>query len=434
MITKSKIIFFCFLVLVLSCFGVFMSYAQTADDLRNKIGDRNIEIQKLEEEINTFNKQIDALGKESNTLSRTIKELDLNKKKLSTDIKVTENKISLKNLQIQDLSTNIDSKEGRITVNRSALAQSIKKINEIGLDSTFEVILSQNRFTDVWNQVEELKAVDTEIQTKIGELREIKKGLENDRDIAEEAKNELLELKSQLDDQKKLIDQNISEKNTLLKQTKNQESNYKKLVDEKLRKKKEFEDELRDYESQLKFILDQKSLPGKGVLGWPTDNVYITQLFGRTVAAKRLYASGSHSGVDFRASEGTPVKAVADGVVLGTGNTDLTCPRGSFGKWVFIKHNNGLSTTYAHLSLIKATQGEVISRGQVIGYSGNTGHSTAPHLHLTVYASAGASVVERPSKACGGKIYTMPVGAINAYLDPLEYLPSYTASMVKPDL
>jgi len=120
---------------------------------------------------------------------------------------------------------------------------------------------------------------------------------------------------------------------------------------------------------------------------------------------------------------------VSDGVVLGTGNTDLSCPKASFGQWILIQHNNGLSSTYAHLSLIKVTKGERVSTGQIIGYSGNTGSSTGPHLHLSLYASEDAegnpavSVKSIPSKSCLGKILTQPIAATNAYLDPMKYLP-----------
>ena len=66
----------------------------------------------------------------------------------------------------------------------------------------------------------------------------------------------------------------------------------------------------------------------------------------------------------------------------------------------------------------------------MIGYSGNSGHTTGPHLHLTVYASngidgeEGARVAERPSTGCTGKTYRMPLAPTNAYLDPLLYLPA----------
>ena len=80
-------------------------------------------------------------------------------------------------------------------------------------------------------------------------------------------------------------------------------------------------------------------------------------------------------------------------MIVGTGNTDE--PRGcySYGKWILIKHENGLSTLYAHLSLIKVNAGETVNTGDIIGYSGNTGYSTGPHLHLTVYATQGVKIV-----------------------------------------
>jgi murein DD-endopeptidase MepM/ murein hydrolase activator NlpD len=156
------------------------------------------------------------------------------------------------------------------------------------------------------------------------------------------------------------------------------------------------------------------------------DNVRITQRFGKSVAAKRLYVSGSHNGVDFGAPIGTAVKATADGVIAGTGDTDLTCRGASFGRWILIKHINGLATTYGHLSVIGVSSGQTVKRGDVIGYSGNTGYSTGPHVHISVYPANAVRVENRPSASCGGKVYNMPIAPIDAYLDPMLYLPSNT--------
>ena len=141
--------------------------------------------------------------------------------------------------------------------------------------------------------------------------------------------------------------------------------------------------------------------------------------------------------MDFRAAVGTPVYAVADGIVKGVGDTDEQCYRASFGKWVFIEHDIGLSTTSAHLSSWKVTEGQHVKKGDLIAYSGNTGHSTAPHLHITVYATKGvngeqgARVTERPSSACPGTNYRMPLAPTSAYLDPLDYFPQTDASYFK---
>ncbi len=238
-----------------------------------------------------------------------------------------------------------------------------------------------------------------------------------------DAKNELLDLKSELADQKKIVEQNTKEKNKLLSQTKNNEANYQKLLKTRIAQKDAIEKELRDYESQLKYVLDPSKLPNAGVFSWPLDYVLVTQQFGKTVDSKRLYTSGSHGGVDFRAAVGTPVKSMGNGVVAGVGDTDTQCPGASFGKFVFIKYDNGLSSAFGHLSLIKANVGDKVLRGTIVAYSGNTGYSTGPHLHVSVYAPDSAEVKSLPSKSCPGKVLTQPIAATNAYLDPLYFLP-----------
>ena len=148
----------------------------------------------------------------------------------------------------------------------------------------------------------------------------------------------------------------------------------------------------------------------------------ITQYFGNTAFAKSgAYNGSGHNGVDFGTPVGTKLKATLGGTVIGTGDTDVTCAGASYGKWILIQHNNGLASLYAHLSLIKVSKNDVVSTGDLIGYTGNTGYSTGPHLHLTVFATAAVKVESRPSRACGGRSYTMPVAALNAYLNPMDY-------------
>src|SRR5438105_4289132 len=82
-----------------------------------------------------------------------------------------------------------------------------------------------------------------------------------------------------------------------------------------------------------------------------------------------------HTGLDFRASSGDPVRATANGKVVSSGWS------GGYGRMVEIDHGNGLSTRYGHLSEIHVKVGDVIRIGQVIGAVGSTGRSTGPHLH-----------------------------------------------------
>lgn len=86
-----------------------------------------------------------------------------------------------------------------------------------------------------------------------------------------------------------------------------------------------------------------------------------------------------HRGIDFSAEIGTPVQSTASGTVISVTNST-----GGYGLHLEIEHGDGFITKYAHLSEIKVEEGDLVTLGQVIGLSGNTGWSTAPHLHYEV--------------------------------------------------
>ena len=86
-----------------------------------------------------------------------------------------------------------------------------------------------------------------------------------------------------------------------------------------------------------------------------------------------------HEGIDFTAPIGTEIYATGDGVIK-----TIEQSRGGYGNMIVVNHGFGYETLYAHMSKINIKQGQKVKRGQVIGFVGNTGKSTAPHLHYEV--------------------------------------------------
>lgn len=121
----------------------------------------------------------------------------------------------------------------------------------------------------------------------------------------------------------------------------------------------------------------------------PINNGVVTFPYG----AK--YKNGkTHLGVDYRAAIGTPVKAMVGGTVVHSGVHVFKKGWGfAFGKHIIIDNNKfadgtpGLWAIYAHLSECNVAVGDKVRKGQILGLSGNTGNSTAPHLHVGVSAS-----------------------------------------------
>jgi len=86
----------------------------------------------------------------------------------------------------------------------------------------------------------------------------------------------------------------------------------------------------------------------------------------------------AHTGLDIAVTIGTPVRATGGGQVTETGNDD------EYGMFIVVQHPEGYQSKYGHLSRVLVLPGEAVSAGEVIGLSGNSGRSTAPHLHLEI--------------------------------------------------
>lgn len=395
-------------------------FADAASDIQSQIAANNQQLEALKIEILAFQKELDALGSKKNTLQSTMSSLAISQKQLATQIKVTQNKIASANLQIKDLTRSITDKETTIVTDQNAIAKALRALAEDESESLIIQLISSRSLGDAWKVADQAILFNRALSEDIADLRTVRTKLATNRDEVTDVKTNLLSLQNDLSLQKKSIDIQKTEQQKLLANTKNQESAYQKIVASKKAEETAFEAALFELESQLQYILDPSRVPpaGKGVLRWPLSSVSITQEFGKTSSSQRLYVSGTHNGVDFRASIGTPIRSALSGTVLAVNYG--TVPNCQYGKWVLVKHLNGLATLYAHLSDISVQKGDTVSTGNVIGFSGDTGYSTGPHLHLGLYI---AEAISFKQYTCWNKsIVTIPVAPPNAYLDPLSYL------------
>ncbi len=132
----------------------------------------------------------------------------------------------------------------------------------------------------------------------------------------------------------------------------------------------------KEYEILLEKIATYISKFEKVPLGKPCRG-YISSYYGYRrdpFTGRRAF----HAGVDIVARYGAPVRATADGVVYRVGYS-----RG-LGRYVKIKHRHGFMTVYGHLRKYVVKRGERVRKGDIIGYVGNTGRSTGPHLHYEI--------------------------------------------------
>lgn len=411
---------------------------ESADELQKKISDSKQQLAGIEEKIKKLESELNVVGADKKTLQNAIYQLDLSRDKVNADIRATENKISLTDLEIEELEREIYIKEIEVQKNKDAVAESFRQVDQTENQTLVEVVLGYDSIAEVWDALEEQSLLQDSLRESTKILSALKSEYEKAKNASLQKRGQLGELKKELSGQESSLKSTINQKDELLGATKNKEANYQQMLADTKKEKERFEREMREYEEKLKFILDPSKIPvaGSGVLRWPFEPTYIaecatflgtlgnnfciTQFFGNTSFAQKsgYYTGSNHGGIDFRSPIGTRLNAALAGTVIET-NT-LTGRDCQYGIWVLIKHGNGLTTLYAHLSSISVVKGQEVSTGQLIGYSGNTGLSTGPHLHFGVYVS---DAVQFKMYTCSsGPTVNVPVSAFNGYLNPLNYL------------
>ncbi len=111
-------------------------------------------------------------------------------------------------------------------------------------------------------------------------------------------------------------------------------------------------------------------MTGTGQMGWPLDGGWVSDAF---------ISDRNHKGMDIAAPEGTEIYAAEEGQVVSAGWNS-----GGYGNVVMIEHPDGYATVYAHMILVYAVEGQYVTKGQLIGFVGNTGNSFGNHLHFEV--------------------------------------------------
>ncbi|GIW68999.1 MAG: metalloendopeptidase [Candidatus Parcubacteria bacterium] len=425
------------------------AFLATADDIKQQIEEKQKTLQEIESDIARFEAQLREIADQRETLANALYALRLSEQKLEAEIMRTSRELASLRQEIANLDTSIASTTDSIATLREAVGILLRLLQQLGDTSAIEAILSRGSLSALWEENDSVAQVQQGLRTRIRLLEEQKRHLAEARDDRSRRAQQLAELLAQKEAEEVSLAQARREREQLLNQTKNEETAYQALLAQKKAAREAIEAEMNDLAQQLSFLLDPTKLPQQGVLHFPFEPLYvskcaewksalgndmcITQYFGDTPFAKSgAYNGKGHNGIDFRAPLGTKIYSAGSGVVRATGDTDQVRGCYSYGKWVLIDHPTGISTLYAHLSSIAVRTGQMVSDQTLIGLSGSTGYSTGPHLHFSVFASEGVQVRNmgdfyrdagrNPTTPCSRGGAVVPVAALSAYLNPLDFL------------
>ncbi len=424
---KLSAVIFAFL-LVSGAISSQKTFGQTAinkEDLQSKIQQKtqelqniNVQLQETQKNLSQTQNQRQTLQKQLNIYKNTINQLNLNIKEGSVSIEKLNFEIDSLNYDLKDIQSSVEDKKATV----SQLLVNIQK-NDNENSNLLTIFLKSKTLADGILETQSLSTLYNQMKIEIYNLKALSNQYQSTLKEKNSKVSDVQTHQTNLSSRKTIITNQKEEQQVTLTQTKNQEVIYQKQLSELKKLQDQVDAEIEMMGMALRKDIDPSLLPAPNTSIFldPVPKGILSQGYGTTSFAIKTYKSQWHNGIDIAAPVGTEVYAADEGTVINVGNQDRFCPRAAYGKFIVIKHNNGLTTLYAHMSLQIVSIGQKVARGQLIGYVGKTGWATGPHTHFTVFASqtltparAGYPEGTKPS-TCG----PMPVGGD---INPLLYV------------
>ena len=360
--------------------------------------------------------QMAALEQKKKEQADKLKELEkqiAEAKAKKEDVMVTKKLLDQRNQllleQIDDTQNQIDDAAAQIAryelleqEQYELFCQQVRSEEERGSLSYLSVLFKATSMADLLNRMEFVNEVAEYNKTLIAAMKETRENIKAEKTEMEAKEAQLGEqqdeLQGKLDETTNLMNEYAADQRELEKLYAAEEAAGKAIVAEINR-----------------LMAESDVVPSAEGFIWPvTTSRKISSPQGNRVSPGNGIGSSNHKGVDIcNVSYSSKIYATKSGKVL-IASMPYSDPDGGssgYGNYVVIDHGGGMSTLYAHMSIVKVSVGQYVSQGDVIGVTGNTGASTGPHLHYEVHST------------------TMVNGrAVTVYENPLNYLPGYIAA------
>lgn len=351
-----------------SALNIFAVTKAQVDALKTKVAEAG-------KRKNELKNQLSGLTNDLSALQKQISLLDSQIEAQQDEIDAQEELLTELTQMIADKTIELEESERQQAEQYDQLRSRLRYMVEHGTTSSLSILLSSDSFSDFLNRYEIIRQISLRDENLFEQLKAIRDKVLTEKQELEDTKKDAEDTKLQMEANKAELEAQMEAKRKQMENIQLAQKNVKDAYAAMI----ETEDELMaQYKKAAAEYAAQSTYVG-GTFMWPlpAGNNVVTCKYGmRThpITGKRKL----HTGVDLRAATGTKVYAANKGIVTTSGYSS------AWGNYIIISHGGGITTLYAHMSKRSVSKDDKVKQGDIIGYSGNTGYSTAPHLHFEI--------------------------------------------------
>lgn len=385
-----------FLLLLVVLVGLFASpiapsitrvFAATDEvtALQKSIDEKNAKIKEIQTKIDSYKKVIDKKKLERASLNNQVDLITNRIQKTQLDIEQTQLQTEELSLELSAIEITLEDTVQKIRAQEVFVGAILRNMQSLDARNSIEVLASGKSLTDFFANVQQHKQLQRSLADSTRLLSKARAELEATKVAKESKKRTLSLLEEALQAKKESLSGEKNVKSVLIQETSSSEKKFNSLVDNLRREYERTESEISSIERQMRAKLDSKSFDASTPQNftWPVPSRYITTYFRDSDYPYRHVFE--HSGLDIRAAQKTPIRAANSGFVARA----QRCSSSLCYSYTLIVHQNQVSTLYGHMSSIIVNEGDFVTQGDIIGYSGGTPGTvgagpfvTGPHLHF----------------------------------------------------
>lgn len=348
-------------------------YADTINDKKNQLSS-------AEQHIKDKEQLLEERKQERAAIEAEIKEVDTKMVAIQDNIKELGDQLEQKKLEIEESEKELEAanikKDEQYEATKARMVQMYKN-QKVGY---IQVVFSSNSFWEAINRLEYIRRISEKDNTLLDTYQAQIDYIEVQKEKIESEKSDLDLLQKKEISKKNELEEARAAKQVAIDKLESEEG---KLAGE-ISKLEEISEQL---EADIKKLTEEMEAKNKnqiptqytgGTFTWPVPGYYriSSEYNPRTSPISGNYEF--HTGIDIPAGYGEDVVAAGDGVVITAGWVN------GYGNTVMISHGSGIVTLYGHNSSVVVSQGQTVSKGQVVAKIGSTGYSTGNHCHFEV--------------------------------------------------